>query len=272
MANVLSNGLGESAGDLLATCDPLILSGVVWWVDSATGTDGASPAGRSASAPLATLAQAVTNASSHDIIAFKSGHAETLTAAQTLSKSLTLVGLGSSGGLPTVKFTNNQAAANLFTVSGADVQLRNIWIEENAQACATARITVTGARFRMMGCYVQCGATDTGPAVSLGSGADSSDFVNTTFISTGTAIASRPESAVKNAAAVSGLRMYGVTFSDGTYGFSNPYALELSTAAVTRFEGENVSFLLGADANFHASQTGWLNPQTSTGSARFGGW
>ena len=40
-----TNGLGQALGDTLATAEPLRMSGAVWYVNSATGTDAASPSG-----------------------------------------------------------------------------------------------------------------------------------------------------------------------------------------------------------------------------------
>lgn len=265
---VYPNGAGESLGDTLATCRPLHASSVIWYVNSSTGTDAGTPAGQNATRPLATLDQAITNAADHDIIILQSGHSETRTSALTLSKKLTIVGSGSSGGQPTVKLYNNHGSNGLLTVSGADVQLRNIWFEENMQANSTARITVTGARFKMVGCYVQCNGNDTGAAVTLGSGADSAEFVNCTFISTATSTSSQPAAAIASSAALTCLRMSGCIFSGGTVGFSNYYALDLDAAAITRFEGESISLLLGADVSLHASTVGWLNVQTFTGGSR----
>ncbi|MEY4931756.1 MAG: hypothetical protein RLZZ403_76, partial [Pseudomonadota bacterium] len=99
------NGIGGSTGDSLALAKPLMMSGSVWYVDSATGTDAAGSAGKDRSKPLATLATAVSNASDDDIIVFFDGHEETLTSAQTLGKRLSLIGEGSDAGVPTVTFT-----------------------------------------------------------------------------------------------------------------------------------------------------------------------
>ena len=60
-------------------------------MDSATGSDAASPAGKDRIKPLATLAQACTNAATGDIIVCLAGHAETLTSGQTFSTANILV-------------------------------------------------------------------------------------------------------------------------------------------------------------------------------------
>lgn len=269
MANtVYSNGIGGTTGDDLTLASPLITSGNIWYVDSATGTDAASPAGRNREKPLDTLAQAVTNAADDDIIVLLDGHSETLTAAQAVTKRLTIVGEGSSSGVPTVTLTNNQAAASLLTLSGTNIQIRNIKFAANSQTCATARIVTSAAKPTFIGCYFQCGATDTGPAVLLDTGTTHPTFEDCTFISTGTVVSAQPESALKSGAAIADLIMKDCVFSAGTVGFSNYYAIDFSTAACTRMVVENLSLLLGADMLLHANSTGYINPQTVTGGSR----
>lgn len=263
-----TNGIGGSTGDSLALAKPLSMSGNVWYVYGTTGVDAASPAGQNREKPLATLAQALTNAADDDIVVFLSGHTQTLTAAAAISKRLTFVGEGSSAGVPTVIFTNNSAAAGLFTVSGVSVQFRNIKFAANAQTNAVARVITSAAKPTFIGCYFQCGATDTGPAVSLNTGTTHPSFVNCTFVSTGTLTTAQPESALKSGAALADLTMKGCVFSAGTVGFSNFYALDMSVGACTQMVIEDLSLLLGADAKFHASSTGYVNVQTATGGSK----
>src|SRR3990167_2596096 len=262
MANLYPNGAGGTTGDTWATCEPLYMSGAIWYVHSSTGTDAAAPAGKNREKPLATLAQAVTNAADNDVIVFLSGHAETLTSAQTISEKLTLAGEGSSSGVPTVVFTGGANAA-LFTISGTNVELRNIKIAASTVANSTSRATVTGVGFVMDGCYVECGANDTAAAFTLGSGADQALLRNTTFISTATLTSAQPESALKSSAAIADLTLEGVTFSAGTVGFSNYFAWDSWAAAVTRVKALDLSLLLGADVKLHASSTGRVNVSTT---------
>ena len=266
MPNIYPNGAGASTGDSLVLRKPLHMSGAIWYVGS-SGTDAAAPAGKNRDKPLASLAQAITNAADDDIIVLLDGYTETLTSAQAISERLTIIGEGSSSGQPTVKLTLNASSGNMLTISGAAVELRNIWIEENSQANSDPRIAVSGAGFRMRGCYVECGATDTGPAVQLASGADDARIETTTFISTATAAGSQPESAVTVAAAIARLTLESLTLDDGTYGFSNYFAFDGGAAAVTALKAENV-ILKGGDVQLNASTVGFFNPQTTTGGAR----
>lgn len=268
MANLYPNGAGGSTGDTWATCEPLYVSGAVWYVQSTTGTDAASPAGRNREKPLATLSQAITNAADNDVVVCLSAHAETLTGALAISKKLTIVGEGTSAGVPTVTFTCNAAAASLFSVTATNVELRNLKFAAQSQANSATKITCNQVGFVMDGCYMQLGANDDAAGLTLASGADQALIRNTTFISTGTVTSAQPESALKTSAAVADLTLEGVTFSAGTVGFSNYFAWDSSAAAITRLKVLSLSLLLGADVKLHASTTGRVNVSTFTGGSR----
>lgn len=267
--NSYPNGIGGSLGDSLVSQKPLLATGNVWFVSSLIGVDAASPAGQNREKPLATLAQAVTNAADNDIVVFLSGHTQALTAVQALSKRLCLIGEGSTAGVPTVSFTLNAAGnPSMFTVSGGAVELRNIKIGSNAQANTAARIAVTGSEFRMRGCYVECNGFDEGPALSMATGADRALIENSTFISTATSLTDQPESAIKTLNALADIELRGLVLSGGACGFSNYYAFDGSAAAITRLKCESLSLLLGADFRLHASTTGWVSAPTCTGGSR----
>lgn len=268
---LFTGGAGESLGSWLATSSPLYISGNVWYVHATTGTDAASPSGQDRSKPLATIAQAVTNAADHDIIVLLDGHTQTITAVQSLAKKLMIVGGGqSSDGKPTVKLTLNAAAASLFTASVTDVMLANIWFNANAQTNASPKVHVTGGGFRMEGCYFECGATDTGAAlrVDVAASAGGVRVVNTTFVSTATVTSAQPESAIKSVSTADRLEFEGLVLDNGTVGFSNFYAMDLSAGAVTRIVAKQISLLRGADVKMHASSVGVINPSTTSGGPR----
>lgn len=264
---IYGNGIGDTLGDQLATCRPLYSAGSIWYVNSAGGVDAAAPAGKNREKPLATLAQAITNAADNDIISLLSGHTETTTAGYTLNKKLIIVGSGSSGGKPTVKLNMNLIAGTLMTVTATNVELRNIWFPTSVSVNSN-RIVVTGALFRMKGCYVECGPNDNS-GVSLGAGADSARLVNSTIISVGTTVAVQAVEGLRLNAVVSDLELDGVTFSSGTVGFSSGYAFNSNGNVVNRLKAENVSLLLGADVNLSGvGTTGYFNSQTVTGGSR----
>jgi hypothetical protein len=240
---------------------------VVWYVQSTTGTDAASPAGRNREKPLATLAQAITNASDNDVVVLLGAHTETRVATITVSKKLAIVGEGSVAGVPSVTFICN-FVGSLFTITAANVELRNIKIPTSSLANNTTRITCNQTDFVMDGCYVECSGNDTAAALTLASGADRARLRNTTFISTATLTSAQPESAVKVTAAIADLELDGLVLSAGTVGFSNYFAFDGSAAAITRIRGNGISLLLGADMKLNTSTVGRVNVETTTGGSR----
>ena len=268
---VRPNGIGELLGDVLITGKPFQSTGDVWFVNSNGGQDGAAPAGKDREKPLASLAQAITSAAAGDIIVLMTNHTETLTGPLSVNKAVVIVGAGLSGGLPTVTLKINSAANDLLDVSAAAAELHNILfpasVQSNVGGGGGSKIFVNAAQFRCVGCYFQCSGNDQMSALGLGTGANNARIVNTTFISTATAVATRPRGGLEITAAISDLEMDGVTFSDGTVGFAQS-AMLATAAAITRLRGQNISQLLGADIQLHASTVGWLNIQTATGGGR----
>lgn len=263
MTTSLIDGIGAILGDRLALESPLIISGNVWYVLYSTGVDAASPAGRERLKPLKTLAQAVTNAAAGDIIVLLAGHAETLTAAQSLAKALTIIGEGTAGAASTATFTRNAAAASLFTCSIAGVEIRNVTFAASSQSTATARIVVSAGPCRFSGCYFQGNANDIGSWVSLTAG--SVRFDGCTFVST--SITTPPEEAIGSATAISDVEITDCVFDGGTVGFANGYAIENITNAITRLRMEGVSLLRGADIALLSTTTGYVNV-TATGGGK----
>lgn len=262
------NGAGGTVGDQLDTCKPLQTSGNIWYVSSAIGTDAAAPAGQNREKPLATIAQAVTNSAADDIIVCLQGHTESLAAGQSLAKSLTIIGEGTTAGKPGVSFLNNAPAATLFVISASNCELRNLYFPENTQTNAGVKVTVGGSSARIVGCYFEQGAKDTGEGIRVG--ADNLRVDNTTMISTGVLRSAQPLAAIRViSGAITGLEFTGLTVSAGTVGFSNYAAVDLSaTVALTKFKALGLSLLLGADMELPATWTGWLNCQLATGGSR----
>lgn len=264
---ILNNGSGEITGDDLVLAAPLQTPGTVWFVNSATGTDGASPAGKDREKPLATLAQAQTNATAGDIVILEAGHAETYTAALTISKQLFIAAGGNSAGSSPVKFTLNSAAANVFSITATNVELRNILFPAGLQTnTGSGKVTTAVAGVRVIGCRFESSALDQCAGLQLQVGADNSRIENTTFISTATTTATRPTRGLYGpASALNDLEMVGVTFDDGTVGYSTA-ACDLPQ--VVRLRAIRISALRGADVLIASNSTGWLNLATSTGGGR----
>jgi hypothetical protein len=265
MSIIYPNGAGETLGDTLVTCRPLYTSGNIWYVNSNGGVDAATPAGQNREKPLATLVQAFINANDNDIICLMTGHTETLVAPLDLTRKVTIVGGGSAGGKPTVKIYQ-LASESSITIDSPNIEIRNVWFPPGG--ATSPRIDVSGASFRMIGCYMECGPNDLVPGVRFETGADRARIVNTTIISTATSVSAQPESAIAIQDAISDLELDGLVLSGGTVGFSNYNAFDSADNAITRLKGQSVSLLLGADMHLNAATTGWLNVQTSTGGAR----
>lgn len=269
MSNYLSNGLGETAGgDALLSLKPLILPTAtrVWYVNSATGTDAVSPAGTDRERPLATLAQAVTNAAAQDIIVLQYGHLEPA-ASLTISKELTIVGSGTAAGKPaaTLRFD----ATSVLTLSSR-VDLRNVYFASRSASGAAARLnaTLTGAQ-AVRGCWFDCGVNDAGPAATWSLGRTLT-LERNTVVSVATSLATRP---------VSGFVLTGVAsddtvisdciFDDGSYGFTGGFALDASGAAIPRLVFERPTFLRGASVTIASGVTGRVGGISQTGGGQF---
>lgn len=268
MSIIYPNGAGESLGDTLVTCKPLYTSGNIWYVNSSGGVDAATPAGQNREKPLATLRQAFANANDNDIICLMTGHSETLTSQLDLTRKLTIVGAGVSGGRPTVKIGFNAESAAQIVIDSPNIELRNIWFLANTAHSTVPRIDVENSSFRMIGCYMECDHFDVAAGVSFGTTSQLARIVNTTIISTATSVTGQPASAISIAAATSDMELDGLVLSGGTVGFSNYNAFDGSGFAITRLKAQSVSLLLGADMKLNAATTGWVNIQTATGGSR----
>ncbi len=252
-------GSGGTVGPAMVTDGPWLESGQRWYVhrtgsDSAPGTDRARP--------LATTAQAVTNASAGDTIVFLEGHSETLSSAQTLSKTLYLVSEGS--GSTRAAFTCGGAVA-MFDVTTAGVWFQNLYFPQST-AAPTARIRVAAAECHVLSCDFDCGALDTGPALKFITSAGTGHVEDCTFTSTATVATSQPTIGLEVANAMTALWLFGLTFNGGTYGWSD-YALK-GTAAITRLFAQDLSLLNGADMFLATGSSYHIQTSDKSGSSR----
>lgn len=269
---LFSNGYGQSTGDALSTTKPIYSTGDVWYVNSSGGVDAASPAGKDEQRPLATIGQAYTNAAAGDTIVLMDGHTETLTTELTIAKQLYIVGGGASAGIPTVSFTMNAAAKDTFVITAANTEIRGIRFKASSVANAGGtyggKVVINGVTgCRVIGCYFDMGGTDAAVSgVYVAAASHNTRIANCTFVSVATAVATRPESAIRGST-VTDLELDGVVLSDGTYGYANP-AFNYSGFVITRLRGTNVSLLLGAEMSLNAATTGWLATPTVTKGGR----
>lgn len=264
--NIYTGGIGGTSGSELATAGSFIASGQVWYVHSTTGADAVSPRGLDRARPLATLAQAYTNASAGDTICFLSGHAETLTAQQVLGKSdLKLISEGT--GSNRARFTRNANMVMFDLIDFGGVVLSNLYFPESTTTSASSRVRSAVGAVQIRDCYFECGAKDTGAAFETVSGAATLRVINTSFVSTATSLSAQPHSAIKVTNALTDLDLEAVVFSGGTVGWSNQFAFN-GAAAISRLRGWSVDLLLDSDLTLATSTTGFLIVRNKSGSAR----
>lgn len=264
--NIYSSGIGGSTGDELCSLTNLAVSGDVWYVLSSTGTDAATPAGKERIKPLATLAQAYTNAAAGDTITFLAGHQETLTGVQTLAKAgLRLVSEG-TGLVNSARFTCNGSMV-LFDITAAGVWLGNIYFAASTTAPTPSRVRIASAATKIRGCYFACGASDTAPALSYVTGAGTARVEDTTFISTASSLSAQAHSALNVANAMSDLVLDTVVFDGGSTGWSQPFAVNVA-AAVTRLTATNIDLLHDSDITVATGSIYTFHIRNKSGSAR----
>lgn len=154
------SGFGESRG--------IMPGGRVRWVGNRTGTTNGD--GRSASAPYATLSEAVTELAGADLnsqgdcIYVLPGHAENVDAADWMSEmstlaGLSIVGLGTGTMRPTFTWT---LATSTWLLDTANTELANLIFNTAGPAGAVALsvaapFTVSAAGCRFVGCYFNYG-------------------------------------------------------------------------------------------------------------------
>ena len=269
--NLQSSGIGGTTGAALVPLSPLYITGDIWYVSSVTGSDAGSPRGKERERPLATLAQAITNAAAGDIIVCLSGHSETLTGSQAISTAGLLI-LGEGSGSSRPQFTRNGDVV-MFNVSGAGVRIENLHFPASTTASANSRVKFSAANDQLVNCYFEHGANDTGPGLETVTGASQVEVRSTTFISTSTDVTAQPSHAIKVTNAITDLRIGGdtdadaVTIDGASSGWSNPYAINLA-AAVTRLRAQKVDLLNGSDVILTTGSTGYFHVRNASGGSR----
>lgn len=251
--------VGGATGPDMVTKGPWLDSGQHWYVHR-TGSDAAP--GLDRVRPLATTAQAVTNAAAGDTIHYLESHSETLAAAQTIAKALYFVSEGS--GLTRAAFTCNGAVA-MFDVTAAGVWFENLYFPQSTVA-PTARIRVAGAECQILTCDFDCGALDTAAALKFVTGAGTARVESCTFLSTGTVVTAQPAIGIEVANGMTALWLYDVTLDGAAVGWSD-YALK-GTAAITRLLAQNLSLLNGSDVFTATGSSYRILPKDKSGASR----
>jgi hypothetical protein len=141
--NLINKGVSSLMG-----AGSLFTTGKVFYVHSGTGSNG-NP-GEDPRNPLATIAQAQTNAraSKGDVVVVLPGHAETLTAVLTLSKAgVSYIGIGNGGLKPAITVN---AAIDGFDVTGANIVVANMHFPAPETDNATAMVNVSGTGVQLI--------------------------------------------------------------------------------------------------------------------------
>lgn len=260
--NWYPNGAGGSTGDDFVTLTKLYTSGTIWYVNFATGTDAAAPAGKRREKPLKTTAQALTNASAGDIICWLSGHSEVVSSVITASKAGIIFaseGTGSSRARLTCA-----AATEVFDVTAAGVRIYNAYFPASTVA-PVARVRTSSSVTVLRGCYFECGTLDTTVALRAITGAGPLRVLNTSFVSTSTSTSSQPATAIEFFNAVSDVEMDNVVIDGGVSGWSA--SAILGTSAVTRLEATNVDLLNDSVVTLATTTTGHFFVRNTSGNS-----
>lgn len=214
MAIFVENGLASSTSgaDSFLTND-IISTGTVIWVDSVNGSD--AYAGTEAK-PLATLGQAITNAtaSNGDIIVLKSGHTQTLSSSITISKAgLRIFGIGTGSAAPSFTVAANIDGIN---VTANDVVINNLYFPVGTTANNTSRINIDARNVRVKGCTFYCSTYDI-DTITLTANAIDAKLESLAMTISG----SLPQRGVSvESASAAGLYMYSCSFNGGTYNWT----------------------------------------------------
>lgn len=233
-------------------------AGSVFWVNSATGTDGAH-FGDAPDHPFATIKYALTKCTSGkgDVIIVANGHSETVTAADFwpgLVASVTIVGQGTGTQRPTIAWSTATAAQ--IVVDTFYNSFHNLIFDLTGIDAVAAGFSITGGSARFVDCLFVVG--DSGGqatlGVSIGTGGDDCRFINCEFDGhTGAGTTA----AINTAVAIDGLVVENCVFS-GDFGTA---AINNATNAMTNARIKNNLFnVLGSGKSLvaHASATGFV--------------
>src|ERR1700690_2121677 len=262
-----NNGFGGTVGAASAISKPIWMlnGGHVWYVSSLLGSDAASPAGESRQKPLATLAQAHTNAVAGDTIVLLSGHVENVASFFAISKAgIKIYGEGSSTARP--QFICNNSTSTMI-VSGAGVSISNLYFPASTVAPAVRIDVQSTAGVYWDSCQFDLGTLDTGVTIRWGSTAAGAGLriTNSTFTVTAAVAGGLAISAITNAS--SDLYLNNVTFDGGSPGFTN-WAVNLAVA-VTQIQAYSVNQLNNAHITMVAGSSGIWEPGTVSVGSRF---
>jgi hypothetical protein len=84
----------------------------------------------------------------------------------------------------------------------------------------------------------------------------------------GASLAAQSFSAIKNTGGFDSLVLEGVVIDGGQFGWSDPYALDLSAGDITNLVVKQCSLLRGSDVSLASTTTGYINPFVTSGGPR----
>lgn len=261
---IYPNGTGGTLGDELVTETELYTTGLVYYVHH-SGDD--TNVGTSRAKPWASLVHAIATVVSDDTVVLLDGHAETISAAQTISQDgLKIVGEGSDEGVPTVTLTSGLTDQSMLTLSGINIALGNIRFSGGSSQVNVAKVAITGVRSMVRGCYFECDAAMEFAALSWSSVAHGARAFDTKFVVTSTT--TQPGIGLLSNGPTD-CEMEAVTFDGGDVGFGGGGYVDLSALGVgsapERLRCQQMRLLNGAGFSTGASTTGYIGIAEKSG-------
>lgn len=242
-------------GGVFTILNEMTYGGERFWVDYTNGTDGASR-GKNPDTPLKTLDYAIglCTANADDVIILKSGHAENIVAAGSVTvdvAGVTIIGQGAGNKRPTFTFTTETTAT--FIISAANVTIKNLRFICDKDALAVG-LPITGAYCTIEDCeFSDLGEDNCIDWITLSAAADNARIINCRNYGTATA----GNDSFISMAAASNVEIIGLV-SQGDFAAAN---IECTAAPVDLLVAdcylENAN---AVDVNIEgfAAATGWI--------------
>lgn len=235
---IWSAGLAGTGVDT-ATVFPDYFGTNVIWVNSASSAASDGNAGTEPELPLATLAQAITNASAGACIAVSATHAQTISVTLAVNKAgLRFVGFGTGTARPTLTPSAGNIAT--FTVTAANCVIDNFYLKAAAATSgASGRLTTNASGTQVLNCQIDCGAFDQ-EGLLFTTGGDNARVQACTI----TATASRPTRAISHSNAVSNFHLLDTVIDGATFGWAGN---AVNVTSAINLVAKNVTIMGNAD-------------------------
>lgn len=207
------NGIIANGGNSDVLND-IFVTGDVIFVDSVNGNDAND--GLNEKEPLATLQQAVTNATDEngDVIIVKENHAETLSTVITIDKNLRIYGQGSGSSKPALSI---DASNDVLRITTDNVVIDNIRFPKGLTVANNGKVSIAGQRATVSNCDFECGEFDP-QAIKIGSSGNYPTIKDCTF----TVVENGPNTGILiNEVTLLGLIIESCTFDGGDFNFDD---------------------------------------------------